>query len=148
MPLAEKHLNRLVVASSLLAVASAGVVAFDHMRFDTAVDARVAALLADAPDLALPLNAAEPPRNSRAIAVDSFDSASPTARAATTRTTSRGTVLLDTYRGEVVGSRTGRVYHALQCSGAARIKPENQVRFASPAEAADRGYRPAKNCFR
>lgn len=48
--------------------------------------------------------------------------------------------------GKYVGSRSGSVYHALGCLGAAKIKEENKIWFRSKEEAAARGYQPAANC--
>jgi len=47
---------------------------------------------------------------------------------------------------EVVASKNGRVYHYPWCPGASRIRPENVVRFSSPAAAKKAGLRPALNC--
>jgi hypothetical protein len=48
--------------------------------------------------------------------------------------------------GEVVASKSGKVYYYPWCSGVKRIKPANLVTFASPAAAAQAGLRPAANC--
>ena len=48
--------------------------------------------------------------------------------------------------GEVVASKSGSTYHLPWCPGAAQIKEENKVWFATPQAAQAAGYRPAKNC--
>ena len=48
--------------------------------------------------------------------------------------------------GTLVGSKNGTKYHYPWCGGAARIKEENKVWFASAAEATRLGYTPAANC--
>jgi len=48
--------------------------------------------------------------------------------------------------GMYVGSKSGKSYHLPWCSGAKRIKTENQVWFQSKEDAESRGYRPAGNC--
>lgn len=48
--------------------------------------------------------------------------------------------------GVVVGSKSGSRYHLPTCPGAAQIKPENLVEFASIAAAEAAGYTPAANC--
>ena len=48
--------------------------------------------------------------------------------------------------GAYVGSRNGTKYHLPDCSGAKRIKPENQVWFATKEQATAAGYTPAANC--
>jgi hypothetical protein len=53
---------------------------------------------------------------------------------------------LPTTTGSVVASKTGSAYYLPSCSGAARIKPENLVTFASAVEAQAKGYSPAKTC--
>jgi len=45
-----------------------------------------------------------------------------------------------------VGSKTGSVYYLPTCTGASRIKPENQVWFGTAEEARAAGYAPASNC--
>lgn len=49
-------------------------------------------------------------------------------------------------QGALVGSRHGSIYHLPWCSGAQRIKPENEVWFESAVAAREAGYRAAKNC--
>jgi len=49
-------------------------------------------------------------------------------------------------QGAYVASKNGSVYHYPWCPGAARIKEENKVWFASQAEAEKAGLRPAANC--
>lgn len=46
----------------------------------------------------------------------------------------------------VVASRSGTKYYLPNCSGVARIKPENRITFVSPAAARAAGYLPAANC--
>lgn len=46
----------------------------------------------------------------------------------------------------VVGSKNGSAYHLPDCAGAAKIKEENKIWFASAALAEEAGYRPASNC--
>jgi hypothetical protein len=45
-----------------------------------------------------------------------------------------------------VGSKHSDKYHYPWCSGAARIAPENMVRFESAKAALAAGYKPAQNC--
>ena len=49
-------------------------------------------------------------------------------------------------KGQYVGSKNSNKYHLPWCSGAARIKEENKVWFASKEEAVAKGYTPASNC--
>lgn len=53
---------------------------------------------------------------------------------------------LEEGRGGYVGSIHGSKYHAPWCSGAVRIKKENEIWFASQEEAQQAGYTPAANC--
>jgi len=48
--------------------------------------------------------------------------------------------------GKYVASKNGNKYHAPWCSGAQRIKAENQIWFNSKEEAELAGYTPASNC--
>ncbi|MFH0846203.1 MAG: hypothetical protein V1851_02265 [Patescibacteria group bacterium] len=48
--------------------------------------------------------------------------------------------------GKYVASKNGTKYHAPWCSGAQRIKKENQIWFSSKEEAEAAGYTPASNC--
>lgn len=48
--------------------------------------------------------------------------------------------------GEFIAARTGSVYYYPWCSGAAKIKPENQRWFLSESAAQKAGYKPAKGC--
>jgi hypothetical protein len=48
--------------------------------------------------------------------------------------------------GQVVASKTGAKYYLPWCATAKRIKPENQVWFASQDAAKAAGYEPAANC--
>ena len=48
--------------------------------------------------------------------------------------------------GKYVGSKNSDKYHAPWCSGAQRIKEENQIWFATKEEAELAGYSPASNC--
>jgi hypothetical protein len=48
--------------------------------------------------------------------------------------------------GQVVASKTGAKYYLPWCATAKRIKPENQVWFASQEAAKAAGYEPAANC--
>ena len=48
--------------------------------------------------------------------------------------------------GAYVGSKTSDKYHLPWCSGAKRIKAENQIWFTTKAEAERAGYTPAGNC--
>ncbi len=48
--------------------------------------------------------------------------------------------------GEVIGSKTGKKYYFPWCGTIKRVKPENQVVFASIATARAAGYLPAGNC--
>ncbi|OGN08183.1 MAG: hypothetical protein A3J46_00910 [Candidatus Yanofskybacteria bacterium RIFCSPHIGHO2_02_FULL_41_11] len=47
----------------------------------------------------------------------------------------------------VVVSKNSDKYHYSWCSGAKRIKPENQIWFNSATEAENRGYTLAGNCM-
>jgi hypothetical protein len=47
---------------------------------------------------------------------------------------------------KVVASKNSNKYHYSWCSGAKRIKPENQIWFNSAQEAESRGYTLAGNC--
>ncbi|MFH1402142.1 MAG: hypothetical protein ABIG87_00775 [Patescibacteria group bacterium] len=48
--------------------------------------------------------------------------------------------------GKYVASKNSDKYHAPWCSGAQRIKEENQIWFNSKEEAEKAGYTPASNC--
>ena len=48
--------------------------------------------------------------------------------------------------GEVIGSKTGKKYYFPWCGTVKRIKPENQVVFASIDLAKAAGYTPGGNC--
>jgi hypothetical protein len=48
--------------------------------------------------------------------------------------------------GRYVASKNGSAYHLPWCSGAARIKEENKIWFATKEEAEAAGYRAASNC--
>ncbi|MES2213251.1 MAG: hypothetical protein V4473_00245 [Patescibacteria group bacterium] len=48
--------------------------------------------------------------------------------------------------GGVIGSKSGKKYYFPWCGTIKRVKPENQVPFASIADARKAGYLPAKNC--
>jgi hypothetical protein len=48
--------------------------------------------------------------------------------------------------GEVIGSKSGKKYYFPWCGTVGRIKPENQVHFASTVEAKAAGYLPGGNC--
>jgi hypothetical protein len=48
--------------------------------------------------------------------------------------------------GEVIGSKSGKKYYFPWCGTIKRVKPENQVVFASIADARAAGYLPAGNC--
>jgi hypothetical protein len=48
--------------------------------------------------------------------------------------------------GEVVASKAGTNYYLPWCKGALKLKPENQLWFASAQEAENKGYTPAKGC--
>ncbi|MDQ5949460.1 MAG: hypothetical protein QG589_586 [Patescibacteria group bacterium] len=52
----------------------------------------------------------------------------------------------ETTGGQVIGSKTGKKYYFPWCSTVKRIKPENQVPFASIADARSAGYTPGGNC--
>ena len=47
---------------------------------------------------------------------------------------------------EVIGSKTGKKYYFPWCGTLKRVKPENQIHFASVEEARVAGYLPAGNC--
>ena len=48
--------------------------------------------------------------------------------------------------GQFVASRTGSVYYYPWCTGAGKILPQNQVWYATEADARAAGYAPAKAC--
>ncbi len=48
--------------------------------------------------------------------------------------------------GPVIGSKSGKKYYFPWCGTVKRIKPENQVHFASIAEAKSSGFTPGGNC--
>lgn len=48
--------------------------------------------------------------------------------------------------GEVIGSKTGKKYYFPWCGTVKRIKPENQVHFASAELAVKAGFTPGGNC--
>ncbi len=48
--------------------------------------------------------------------------------------------------GEVIGSKSGKKYYFPWCGTVKRIKPENQVHFASIEEARKAGFTPGGNC--
>ena len=50
--------------------------------------------------------------------------------------------------GPVVASRNGKVFHRPDCAAAKRIKKENRLIFNNVGEAREKGYRPARNCFK
>lgn len=45
-----------------------------------------------------------------------------------------------------VASKNGKLYYSAECSGAKRIKPENQVWFESSIDAEKSGYQLSKSC--
>jgi hypothetical protein len=51
-----------------------------------------------------------------------------------------------TEKGEVIGSKTGKKYYFPWCSTVKRIKPANQVHFASIDLAKQSGYTAGGNC--
>ena len=48
--------------------------------------------------------------------------------------------------GSLVASKNGTKYHFPWCSGAQRIKEENEIWFNTVTEAREAGYTPAANC--
>ncbi|MEA2112858.1 MAG: hypothetical protein U9P50_02710 [Patescibacteria group bacterium] len=48
--------------------------------------------------------------------------------------------------GKYIASKNSDKYHAPWCSGARRIKEENQIWFNNKEEAESAGYTPASNC--
>ncbi|HEY0220945.1 MAG TPA: hypothetical protein VGC58_01850 [Candidatus Paceibacterota bacterium] len=48
--------------------------------------------------------------------------------------------------GAVIGSKSGKKYYFPWCGTVKRIKPENQVHFASIEEAKKAGFTPGGNC--
>jgi hypothetical protein len=48
--------------------------------------------------------------------------------------------------GQVIGSKSGKKYYFPWCGTVKMIKPENQVKFASIAEAKKAGFVPGGNC--
>ncbi len=48
--------------------------------------------------------------------------------------------------GPVIGSKSGKKYYFPWCGTVKRIKPENQVKFGSIAEAKSAGFTPGGNC--
>lgn len=53
---------------------------------------------------------------------------------------------LERTTGKYVGSRGGRSYYLLTCSGAKRISEKNKIFFDTKEEAEKFGYKPAKTC--
>lgn len=51
-----------------------------------------------------------------------------------------------TTTGEVIGSKSGKKYYFPWCGTVKRIKPENQVHFASIEAARAAGFTPGGNC--
>lgn len=45
-----------------------------------------------------------------------------------------------------VASKNGKLYYSLDCSGAKRIKPENQIFFSTNEEAEKSGFSLSSNC--
>jgi hypothetical protein len=68
----------------------------------------------------------------------------PAAPATTTQTPSTGAG--QGTEGGYVASKSGSKYYLPSCSGAKRIKPENQVWFATKEAAVAAGYEPAATC--
>lgn len=58
----------------------------------------------------------------------------------------RGEELVISGSGEVIGSKSGKKYYFPWCGTVKRIKPENQVKFASTEEARRAGFTPGANC--
>ena len=50
------------------------------------------------------------------------------------------------WEGGVIGSKSGKKYYFPWCGTVSRIKPENQVHFASITEARKAGFIPGGNC--
>lgn len=48
--------------------------------------------------------------------------------------------------GSVIGSKSGKKYYFPWCGTVKRIKPENQVKFASAEDARKAGFLPGGNC--
>jgi len=48
--------------------------------------------------------------------------------------------------GQVIGSKSGKKYYFPWCGTVKRIKPENQVHFASIEDAREAGFTPGGNC--
>ncbi len=48
--------------------------------------------------------------------------------------------------GAIIGNQRSKVYHRPDCPGATKVSSQNQVRFASEADAQAAGYRLAGNC--
>jgi hypothetical protein len=96
-----------------------------------------------AADVVLPLSASStsPNQNQTANAISTIGT--------TKNSTSAGTnsnSVTSASGGEVIGSKTGQKYYFPWCAGVKRIKPENQVTFASADLAKAAGYAPAGNC--
>ncbi len=51
-----------------------------------------------------------------------------------------------TQSGEVIGSKSGKKYYFPWCSTLKRVKPENQIKFASIDLAKQAGFTPGGNC--
>ncbi len=51
-----------------------------------------------------------------------------------------------TSSGNVIGSKSGKKYYFPWCGTVKRIKPENQVHFATIEEAKKAGFTPGGNC--
>src|SRR5256885_5286417 len=48
--------------------------------------------------------------------------------------------------GAIIGNQKSKVYHRPDCPGAAKVSPQNRVRFTTEAEAQGAGYRLVGNC--
>jgi hypothetical protein len=87
----------------------------------------------------------ERPASTPALALEAV-AALPVASTTVASTTTPLPPPLTEATAKYVGSKSGTKYHLTTCAGAKRIKEENKVFFATPADAEAAGYSPAANC--
>jgi deoxyribonuclease-1 len=49
-------------------------------------------------------------------------------------------------KGAIIGNKRTKVYHRPECLSAAKVSPQNRVRFTTEVEAQTAGYRLSENC--
>ena len=65
---------------------------------------------------------------------------------ATIADTANTVPLVESNGSQLVGSKNGKKYYYVWCSGVSRIAEENRVYFASKEDAEARGYTPSSTC--